>query len=235
MALWRPDVWGMAMRDAGYLHVRSGAAQALLSLGTCAAPANWRRPSSPTLAGSAADGLSAWRCVPPGSRTAGRKAWRLWRYPSLCWANPQRRLSAPGPWSSGVPRCVARVDAAMPSGLFPRASTHPPLRCPAANRLRPRRTAGRWRPSAPGLDHRRRGTDTERAAHRATRARRALEPPDRTRPVTYPSRRSRATSPAPTTSSVSPLAASSTRCSNREKQGCLPSSGTPYGTQIMRR
>jgi DNA-binding CsgD family transcriptional regulator len=33
MALWRPDVWGIAMRDAGYLHARSGAAQALLALG----------------------------------------------------------------------------------------------------------------------------------------------------------------------------------------------------------
>jgi DNA-binding CsgD family transcriptional regulator len=33
MALWQPDVWGIAMRDAGYLHARSGAAQALLALG----------------------------------------------------------------------------------------------------------------------------------------------------------------------------------------------------------
>jgi ATP/maltotriose-dependent transcriptional regulator MalT len=33
MALWRPKVWGMDMRDAGYLHARSSAAQALLSLG----------------------------------------------------------------------------------------------------------------------------------------------------------------------------------------------------------
>ena len=33
MALWRPDVWGMEMRDVGYIHARSGAAQALLALG----------------------------------------------------------------------------------------------------------------------------------------------------------------------------------------------------------
>ena len=33
MALWRPNVWGMAVRDAGYLHARSGAALALLALG----------------------------------------------------------------------------------------------------------------------------------------------------------------------------------------------------------
>jgi ATP/maltotriose-dependent transcriptional regulator MalT len=33
MALWRPDVWGMEMRDVGYVHARSGAAQALLALG----------------------------------------------------------------------------------------------------------------------------------------------------------------------------------------------------------
>jgi len=33
MALWDPKVWGMDMRDAGYLHGRSGAAQALLALG----------------------------------------------------------------------------------------------------------------------------------------------------------------------------------------------------------
>jgi DNA-binding CsgD family transcriptional regulator len=33
MALWRSDAWGMEMRDVGYLHSRSGAAQALLALG----------------------------------------------------------------------------------------------------------------------------------------------------------------------------------------------------------
>jgi DNA-binding CsgD family transcriptional regulator len=33
IALWRSDVWGVEMRDAGYLHARSGAAQALLALG----------------------------------------------------------------------------------------------------------------------------------------------------------------------------------------------------------
>jgi DNA-binding CsgD family transcriptional regulator len=33
MAIWRPDVWGMEMRDVGYVHARSGAAQALLALG----------------------------------------------------------------------------------------------------------------------------------------------------------------------------------------------------------
>lgn len=33
MALWRSDLWGMQMRDVGYLHARSGAAQALLALG----------------------------------------------------------------------------------------------------------------------------------------------------------------------------------------------------------
>jgi DNA-binding CsgD family transcriptional regulator len=33
MALWRSELWGMQMRDVGYLHARSGAAQALLALG----------------------------------------------------------------------------------------------------------------------------------------------------------------------------------------------------------
>jgi DNA-binding CsgD family transcriptional regulator len=33
MALWRSDVWGMETRDVGYVHARSGAAQALLALG----------------------------------------------------------------------------------------------------------------------------------------------------------------------------------------------------------
>jgi DNA-binding CsgD family transcriptional regulator len=33
MALWHSDEWGMQMRDVGYLHARSGAAQALLALG----------------------------------------------------------------------------------------------------------------------------------------------------------------------------------------------------------
>lgn len=33
MALWRADTWGLDMRDAGYVHARSGAAQALLALG----------------------------------------------------------------------------------------------------------------------------------------------------------------------------------------------------------
>jgi DNA-binding CsgD family transcriptional regulator len=30
---WRPEVWGIDMRDAGYVHARSGAAHALLALG----------------------------------------------------------------------------------------------------------------------------------------------------------------------------------------------------------
>jgi len=33
MALWHPKVWGMDVCDAGYIHARSGAAQALLVLG----------------------------------------------------------------------------------------------------------------------------------------------------------------------------------------------------------
>jgi len=33
MALWQPQVWGMQMSDAGYMHARAGAAQALLALG----------------------------------------------------------------------------------------------------------------------------------------------------------------------------------------------------------
>lgn len=33
IALWRSEVWGMEMRDVGYLHARSGAARALLALG----------------------------------------------------------------------------------------------------------------------------------------------------------------------------------------------------------
>jgi DNA-binding CsgD family transcriptional regulator len=33
MALWRSDIWGMEMHDVGYVHGRSGAAQALLALG----------------------------------------------------------------------------------------------------------------------------------------------------------------------------------------------------------
>ena len=33
IALWQPEVWGLQMRDAGYLHARAGAAQALLALG----------------------------------------------------------------------------------------------------------------------------------------------------------------------------------------------------------
>jgi DNA-binding CsgD family transcriptional regulator len=33
MALWQPQVWGMQMRDAGYIHARAGAAQTLLALG----------------------------------------------------------------------------------------------------------------------------------------------------------------------------------------------------------
>ena len=33
MALWQPQIWGLPMRDAGYIHARAGAAQALLALG----------------------------------------------------------------------------------------------------------------------------------------------------------------------------------------------------------
>lgn len=33
MALWQPQIWSLPMRDAGYMHARAGAAQALLALG----------------------------------------------------------------------------------------------------------------------------------------------------------------------------------------------------------
>jgi DNA-binding CsgD family transcriptional regulator len=33
LALWEPKVWGMDVTDAGYVHARSGAAQAMLALG----------------------------------------------------------------------------------------------------------------------------------------------------------------------------------------------------------
>lgn len=33
MALWQPQIWGMPMSDAGYIHARAGAAHALLALG----------------------------------------------------------------------------------------------------------------------------------------------------------------------------------------------------------
>ena len=33
MALWQPQIWGIPIRDAGYLHARAGAAHALLALG----------------------------------------------------------------------------------------------------------------------------------------------------------------------------------------------------------
>jgi len=33
IALWRPRLWGIPMRDAGYVHARAGAAHALLALG----------------------------------------------------------------------------------------------------------------------------------------------------------------------------------------------------------
>src|SRR5262249_7917372 len=33
MGLWRPRIWGIPMRDAGYVHARAGAAHALLVLG----------------------------------------------------------------------------------------------------------------------------------------------------------------------------------------------------------
>jgi len=33
IALWQPRVWGMEVRDVGYMHARAGAAQALLALG----------------------------------------------------------------------------------------------------------------------------------------------------------------------------------------------------------
>ena len=46
-ALFGAEVWGMPIRETGYVHARSGAALALLRLGHASTRVSWPRPSSP--------------------------------------------------------------------------------------------------------------------------------------------------------------------------------------------
>ena len=72
-ALFAAGVWGMPIRDTGYVHARSGAALALVAAGRAGSGrVSWPTPSSPTCGCSARRARSGSRCGPPGWPAAGQ-------------------------------------------------------------------------------------------------------------------------------------------------------------------
>ena len=64
--LFGADVWGIPIRETGYVHARSGAALALLRLGQRRTPYGWPTPNWPTCGCSARRARSGSRCGWPG-------------------------------------------------------------------------------------------------------------------------------------------------------------------------
>ena len=218
-------VWGMEMREIGYVHARSGAALALLRLGRARARPRARRGRACRRArvrdAARARGRAARRRARPRRRGRG----------SSCWASRSRAPGSPALLER------ARSLAALGRGAAPGragATRREPLaealdlaaRCgarPLAARAReelrrPARARGaQWRTG-------RGGADAQRAARRAAGRRRAAPTARSRTSSTSPSRPSRATWRAPTPSSGSTGGASSRRPSTEKRPGCPPSS-----------
>ena len=138
MALWQPQVWGMPMRDAGYLHARAGAAQALLALGDArrarelaeAELADTRRFGGRRALGIAlrAAGLARGRSEGRGDARAN---------PRPCSASLPRCSNAPRRWSSGERRCVGPANARRRAGSCHKVSTAPRAAAPSRSRPAP--------------------------------------------------------------------------------------------------
>ena len=97
LAMLHPDVWGIGVREAGYLHARSGAAQALLLTGDqdrARALAQAELADAREFGGRRA---SASRCGLPGwLRTRPAAASRFWPSPWMCCAGARPGWSGPG-------------------------------------------------------------------------------------------------------------------------------------------
>ena len=134
--LFGADVWGMPIRETGYVHARSGAALALLRLGQRQdARAGWPRPNWPTCGCSARHARSGSRCGWPGWPAAARKAWPCCasRRPRL--TTPPRCSSAPARWPNSARPCAGTASAPRPGTRWPGRSSSRPAAPP-----------GRWPP-----------------------------------------------------------------------------------------
>ena len=135
-ALFGADVWGMPIRDTGYVHARSGAALALLRLGQRqrACPAGRRRTRRRAGVRRAARARHRAARRRAGPRRA-RKALRCLvnRWPRL--TAPRRCLSAPARSPNSAQPCAGTASAPRPATLWPGRSTSPPAAAP-----------GRWPP-----------------------------------------------------------------------------------------
>jgi hypothetical protein len=120
LAMFASDVWGMEIRDVGYLHARSGAAEAQLLLGERATAIEladseladargFARPRALGIAlrvaGLAHGGRSGRTCSRSRSKRCRRRR-RCWNEPGRC-TNWARRCAAPGSASPRV-RCWPR-------------------------------------------------------------------------------------------------------------------------------
>ena len=125
------DLWGMEIRDVGYLHARSGAAQALLLWVTAGARARWRSPSSLTRARSEAGERSGSHCAWSAWREAGPRGSACLRNPPMSCARPRPCWSGPSPWRSWVPRCGGPGSGWPPGPRWPRHLTWRSAAAPA--------------------------------------------------------------------------------------------------------
>ena len=184
-AMFSRELWGIELRDAGYLHARDGS-------GAGAAAARRARAGQGARAGRAGRRAarsrrrvrSACPCARPGSSRAATAA-------SSCSAS-RWTSSASSPALLERAHSLAELGAALRrSGR--RAAAREPLaealdlaaRCGARPLIAARaRGAQRHRcPPAPRVAHRSRGADAERAARRSPRGRGPVQPRDRARAV----------------------------------------------------
>ena len=183
LAMFGSDLWGMQIRDVGYLHARSGAAQAWLLLGD---RDRARALAESELADARASGGR--RALGIALRVAGlaqgrRKACgadRVGRRPARV-PGPARAGEIPGRTGRGAApgRTASRRPGAAGRGARPGRR----LRGPAAGRPRARRAGRGGRPSAPGTSPRRGRPHPERTARRPAGRRRPDQPADRAQPV----------------------------------------------------
>ena len=217
MTLWRPEAWGMEMRDVGYLHARSGAAQALLALGeerrarelAEAELADVRRFGGRRalgvalrVAGLARGGKDGLAMLAKSVAVLSKSPAALERARSLVeWGAALRRA---GKRRDGCQALSKGLDLAARSGARPLiAYTRQELRIAG---VRPRRN---WISGVEAL------TPSELRVVRLAREGRSNR--QIAQSCIYPSRPSRVISHAPTASSTSPRAPSSSVCSRPEK------------------
>jgi tetratricopeptide (TPR) repeat protein len=186
-ALFGSDVWGIPIRETGYLHARSSAALALLRLGqrqhACqladAELADLRVFGAPRALGIALRAAGLAHGGKKGLALLGESVAALDGSPALL--ERARSLAELG---AALRRSGERAAGPGPAG--PGTRSRRPQRRPAAGRPGTRRAQGGRRPPAAPLAHRDGSADPQRAARRPAGSRRPLQPRDRRRAVRHP-------------------------------------------------